>query len=221
MAAVYRAVTDTTLLSVLKLGTEVFVAGAGETVTVLNATAQLPAGVPLKHVKVVAGDLVEMTAPEKATVDATLTTVEASNTRQQIYRVSGSPTVDDDESKGHIVDDIWVDISTSPITRYIADDVSDGAAVWSRLLRGRLRPPEVLASQVIIGTDTPLTDQLTFTPLEPAEFQLWQNSGLLQQGAGFAYTLSGKIITILASSGTASDMDTSDTFITGPYRSSD
>lgn len=221
MAAVYRAVTDTTLLSVLRLGTEVFVAGPGETVTVLIATAQLPAVVPLKHVKVVAGDLIEMSVGEKVVVDAALTIVDGSNTRQQIYRVSGAPTVDDDESKGHLIDDIWVDISTTPVTRYIADDVTDGAAVWSRLLRGRLRPPEVLVGQVITGTDTALTDQLTFTPLVPAEFQLWQNSALLRQGATFDYTVSGKVITILAATGTATDMGTSDTFITGPYRSSD
>lgn len=221
MAAVYRAVTDDVLLSVLRLGTEVFVAGAGETVTVLIATAQLPAGVPIFHVKVVAADLIEMTVGEKAAVDGALTIVVATNTRQQIYRVSGAPTADDDETKGHIVDDIWVDTSTDPLTRYIADDVTDGAAVWSRLLRGRLRPPEVLASQVITGTDTELTDQLTFTPLVPAEFQLWQNDGLLRQGATFDYTLAGKVITILAATGTATDMDTSDTFITGPFRSSD
>lgn len=221
MAAVYRAVTDTTLLSVLRLGTEVFVAGPGETVTVLIATAQIPAGVPLKHVKVVAADLIEMTAPEKATVDATLTIVEGTNTRQQIYRVSGAPTVDDDESKGHLVDDIWVDISLSPVARYILADATDGAAQWDKLLRGTLRAPEVIDSQVIIGTDTALTDQLTFTPLVPSEFGLWQNGALLRQGATFDYTLSGKIITILAATGTATDMGTSDTFITGPYRSSD
>lgn len=221
MAAVYRAVTDTALLSVLRLGTEVFVAGPGETVTVLIATAQIPSGVPLFHAKVVAADLIEMTVGEKAAVDATRTTVETTNTRQQIFRVSGAPTLTDDETKGHLVDDIWVDISILPVARYLLADASAGAAQWDKLLRGTLRSPEVIDSQVITGADTPLTDTLNFTPLVPAEFQLWQNGSLLQQGAGSGYTLSGKTITWLASSGDATDLDTSDTLITGPYRSSD
>ena len=45
-------------------------AGAGESVVNINAGAFPPSGVPRKYLKIVAGAFAEMTAPEKAAVDA-------------------------------------------------------------------------------------------------------------------------------------------------------
>ena len=70
-----NAVTDNAVLSVLRYGATDFTTdgsfnGATQTQVALNPGTQPPAGVQLSHVKVVAGDFVEMTAPEKAAVDA-------------------------------------------------------------------------------------------------------------------------------------------------------
>jgi len=71
---------------------------------------------------------------------------------------------------------------------------------------------ETLASQVITGTDTALVATLAFTPVSNASVNLSLNGVQQPQGAGLKYTISGVTITWLASSGTAVDLDTSDSF---------
>ena len=63
----FNCITDTAVLSVLRIGTTTFTAGAGE--TYYTDVGMAPAGVLLKYVKVVANALVEMTAGEKTDVD--------------------------------------------------------------------------------------------------------------------------------------------------------
>lgn len=72
---------------------------------------------------------------------------------------------------------------------------------------------EAVASEVITGTDTALADTLDFVPVSNASVKLTLNGILLKQGAGFDYTISGQTITILASSGTAPDIDALDIFV--------
>jgi hypothetical protein len=72
---------------------------------------------------------------------------------------------------------------------------------------------EVVTTQNITGTDTALTDTLNATPDPAASVSLYLNGVLQQQGAGFDYTLSGTTITWLASTGTAVDMETTDTLV--------
>ncbi len=72
---------------------------------------------------------------------------------------------------------------------------------------------ESVTTQVITGSDTALTDTLNSTPFSGPSVSLYLNGVHQQQGATFDYTISGSTITWLASSGTAVDMDTSDTLI--------
>ena len=70
---------------------------------------------------------------------------------------------------------------------------------------------EILAAQVITGTDTALTDTLNNTPVSNASVVVYMNGVKQQQGAGLDYTIAGNTITWLASSGTACDLDLLDT----------
>lgn len=70
---------------------------------------------------------------------------------------------------------------------------------------------EAVTTQVITGADTALTDVLNNTPISNASVVLYLNGLQQKQGATFDYTISGTTITWLASTGTAVDMDTSDT----------
>lgn len=70
---------------------------------------------------------------------------------------------------------------------------------------------ETVTTQAITGTDTAVTDTLDATPISNASVKLWLNGLLQRQGAGNDYTVSGTTITWLASSGTAVDMETTDT----------
>lgn len=66
-----NAVVNTALGFVLRCGECDFTAGTGETVEALTSLAR-PANVPLYHLGVTAGELVELGAAEKAAVDAYL-----------------------------------------------------------------------------------------------------------------------------------------------------
>ncbi len=68
----YNAITDTTLLSLKRYGATTLVAGAGETLT--TDVGKQVVGVPSKYQKIVEGVLVELSAGEKTTVDATTAT---------------------------------------------------------------------------------------------------------------------------------------------------
>jgi len=72
---------------------------------------------------------------------------------------------------------------------------------------------ESVATEVITGTDTVMTDLLNTTPVSNASVELHLNGVLQRQGAGFDYTIATATITWLASSGTAVDMDTNDVLI--------
>lgn len=69
---------------------------------------------------------------------------------------------------------------------------------------------EQVTSEAITGTDTAITDTLAATPLGTANFSLYLNGQLQQEGAGNDYTRAGTTITWLASSGTAVDLEASD-----------
>lgn len=69
---------------------------------------------------------------------------------------------------------------------------------------------EVVATQVITGTDTAITDTLDNTPINNASVKLFLNGIEQRQGATYDYTISGVTITWLALSGTAVDMDATD-----------
>lgn len=69
---------------------------------------------------------------------------------------------------------------------------------------------EEVTTEAITGTDTALADQLAQTPKANAGVLLYLNGVLCRQGAGKDYTLSGKVITWLANTGTAPDMIVSD-----------
>jgi hypothetical protein len=72
---------------------------------------------------------------------------------------------------------------------------------------------EAIDTQAITNADTEMTDQLTNTPVNAASVKVFLNGLLQQQGSGKDYTISGKAITWLASSGTAVDMATSDVMV--------
>lgn len=65
---------------------------------------------------------------------------------------------------------------------------------------------EAVATQVITGTDTAMTDTLDHTPTSAAAVKLYYYGVLMAQGAGKDYTVSGSTITWLAATGTAPDM---------------
>lgn len=72
---------------------------------------------------------------------------------------------------------------------------------------------EAVTTQVITGADTAVTDTLDSTPASNASVSLFLNGIMQEQGAGKDYTISGATITWLASTGTAVDMETSDTLL--------
>lgn len=70
---------------------------------------------------------------------------------------------------------------------------------------------EAVTTQVITGSDTAITDTLNATPSPANSLELYLNGVHQEEGAGNDYTLATATITWLASSGTAVDMDTTDT----------
>lgn len=68
---------------------------------------------------------------------------------------------------------------------------------------------ENITTQTITGTDTPITDNLNFTPVA-GTFSLYLNGLVQKYGATFDFTVSGTAITWLASTGTAVDLATTD-----------
>jgi hypothetical protein len=71
---------------------------------------------------------------------------------------------------------------------------------------------ELITTQAITS-DTALTDELASAPIANSELQLWLNGILQVQGATKDYTVSGTVITWLASTGTAVDMETTDVLV--------
>ena len=72
---------------------------------------------------------------------------------------------------------------------------------------------EAVTTQNITGADTVLTAVLSAVPDSNASVSLYLNKLLQQQGAGFDYTISGTAITWLASSGSAVDLETTDSLV--------
>lgn len=87
------------------------------------------------------------------------------------------------------------------------DSISAGAQV------NEVHRQEALVSQVITGTDTPISDTLDATPISNSSVKLFLNGVLQEQGATKEYTISGTTITWLALTGTAVDLDTSDSLL--------
>jgi len=77
-----------------------------------------------------------------------------------------------------------------------------------------------LATEVITASDTAMAAQLTNTPVSSASVKLHYFGILLEQGATKDYTVAAKVVTWLASSGTAPDQATSELLI-ATYESSD
>jgi len=77
---------------------------------------------------------------------------------------------------------------------------------------------EQVTTEVITASDVAITDTLNNTPATNESLVLDMNGVRLAQGAGLDYTVSGTVITWLASSGTAPDLDTGD-ILTATYSS--
>ena len=69
------------------------------------------------------------------------------------------------------------------------------------------------AQQIHTNSDTALTDTLDNTPVSDASVMFFNNGILQTQGVGKDYTVSGTTITVLASSGTASNMKATDDLV--------
>lgn len=70
---------------------------------------------------------------------------------------------------------------------------------------------EDITTEDITGSDTAITDELDNSPRTGSQVKLFLNGVLQEPGAGNDYTISGTTITWLASSGTAVDLEVSDT----------
>jgi hypothetical protein len=70
-----------------------------------------------------------------------------------------------------------------------------------------------LTTEAISGSDTAMASQLVNTPQNNASVNLHFNGVHQEQGAGKDYTITGKIITWLASSGTAVDQAVGETLV--------
>lgn len=113
----------------------------------------------------------------------------------------------------------------TPDTGGLGADVKDLAAIILGIDNelgsvGGTPRQELMTTEVITGSDTAMADQLTNTPVSSASVKLHYFGILLQQGAGKDYTVAGKIITWLASTGTVPDQATSEELIAS-YDSSD
>lgn len=72
-------------------------------------------------------------------------------------------------------------------------------------------PVQEAVTTQAVSTDTALTDTLDSTPVSNASVSLYLNGVMQRQGAGNDYSISGTTITWLAGTGTAVDMETTDT----------
>jgi hypothetical protein len=71
---------------------------------------------------------------------------------------------------------------------------------------------ESLTTEAITGTDTAMSDGLDQSPVA-GSLRLYLNGVFQEQGAGKDYTLSGQVVTWLASSGSACDQEVSDSLV--------
>ena len=92
----YNCITDTTVLSVLRIGASTFVAGAGETLTL--DCGKLVVGVDKKYNKIAVGVCAEMTAEEKTTVDTANATaaigIKIYKSRRALQSISSDVNID-------------------------------------------------------------------------------------------------------------------------------
>jgi hypothetical protein len=105
-------------------------------------------------------------------------------------------------------------IEGSGITTTITDNAGQERVDVTIASTGGLTPrQETVTTEAITGTDTAITDTLDNTPTSNPSVALFLNGVQQIQGAGNDYTLSGVTITWLASTGTAVDMETTDTLV--------
>lgn len=106
--------------------------------------------------------------------------------------------------------------SATPAEAADVDDLAahlDGINTVLGTIAGGTPTQEEVTTQNITGTDTAITDTLNSTPISNSSVVLFLNGQQLVQGAGNDYTISGATITWLASSGSAPDLDTTDTLV--------
>jgi len=94
----------------------------------------------------------------------------------------------------------------------IAYNASMGKWVPSTNIDGPNFIQDVIPGEVVTGTDTTLAVGLSQTPVA-GSVKLFLNGVALTEGAGNDYTVSGTAITWLASTGTAIDLDASDSLL--------
>jgi hypothetical protein len=140
-------------------------------------------------------------------VSAKVVKVDGVSVPKHNFAATVDPTVNDDSGAGYSLGSVWVNATSD--TAFTCVDASVGAAVWSAGGGGGGNTPQqqILASQVITGTNTALSVPLSATPVSNASVKLYINRLFQVQGAGQDYTVSGTTITILAASGTADDLD--------------
>lgn len=97
----------------------------------------------------------------------------------------------------------------------VADSADSTGIKWAdpSTLGVTVERQERLTTEAISGTDTALTDQLDHTPVSNASVALYLNGVHQVQGSGEAYTISGKVITWLQSTGTAVPLETTDDLV--------
>lgn len=162
-----------------------------------------------------------------ATPNATVDNVE--DALQNLNAVLGGTFTPSAHASSHIsggsdeVDGDRLDIDWNP-TNYVPTIVAETSTVdhlSSHLkgiddaLAGVSSTPrqEFVTAQNVTGADTALTDNLDFVPVSNASVQLYLNGILQAQGVGRDYTISGQVITWLANTGTAVDLEASDELI--------
>lgn len=125
---------------------------------------------------------------------------------------SASPTTSNDDTEGYAPGSLWVRLDTDEA--WICVDDATGNAKWAELGLGGTEYQEPITTENISGADTALADQLDKTPVNDGSVKLFLNGVFQKQGATNDYSISGKVITWLPSSGTgtgtAVDMDTTD-----------
>jgi len=125
---------------------------------------------------------------------------------------NSSPVLGSDSSVGYGEGSIW--INTTSNEAFICVDASVGAAIWNEIALGGNVYQEDYVANVITGTDTNLTNPAANLPIKSLQsFRLYMNGILQQEGAGNDYTvvLATGVVTWLANTGTAVDLDANDT----------
>jgi hypothetical protein len=129
------------------------------------------------------------------------------------------------EIDGDLLDIDYAQTNYTPATTGVATDINHLAAHLEGIddalgAAGGTPRQEALTTEAITGTDTAMADQLTNTPVSDASVRLWYFGVLLQQGVTKDYTVSGKVITWLASTGSVPDQTTSEELVAA-YDSAD